>query len=116
MKLRALGLATTLAASAFITVATGTAAHAIGCGSTPAAVSPKTATVDGPYNSYNLYNGPATNCGTHGSPVPDRSGATALCSANITGTTWYYMDTVSGKGWISSANVKLYSGYPGVCK
>ncbi|WP_345288233.1 hypothetical protein [Kitasatospora albolonga] len=48
--------------------------------------------------------------------MPDRSGATALCSANITGTTWYYMDTVSGKGWISSANVKLYSGYPGVCK
>ncbi|MFJ8043880.1 hypothetical protein ACIRBX_25600 [Kitasatospora sp. NPDC096147] len=116
MKLRALGVATTLAATAFLSIATGTAAEAApGCGSKPAANGSRTATVDGPYQTYNLYKGPATSCGTTGATVKDGTGATALCAANITGTTWYYMDTPSGKGWISSANVKTYSGAPGNC-
>jgi len=68
---------------------------------------PSNSTMDGPYNSYNLYNGNSTSCGKTGATVVEGMSIKVYCHEdNNQGTSWVYIEIYPGvRGWTSRANV-----------
>ncbi|WP_194818349.1 SH3 domain-containing protein [Nocardia sp. XZ_19_385] len=64
--------------------------------------------MDGPYGSYNLYNGNSTSCGKiPGATVVEGAPIRVICHLdNDQGNSWVYLQTSSGnRGWTSRSNV-----------
>ncbi|UFS98503.1 hypothetical protein [Nocardia huaxiensis] len=112
MKTRVLLAAAATIASTGVSVFVGTpAAHAQqACGWTvdTSSKQPSNAVMDGPYSSYNLYDGNSTSCSKKpGSTTPEGSSIKVFCTEwNNSGNLWVYIQNQSGvRGWTSRSNI-----------
>ncbi|MEV6066747.1 SH3 domain-containing protein [Nocardia sp. NPDC052001] len=71
---------------------------------------PSNATMDGPYNSYNLYSGNSSSCAKTGATVLEGSAVRVYCHENNNaGNSWLYVSPYGSiRGWVSRANVSSY--------
>ncbi|WP_067700228.1 SH3 domain-containing protein [Nocardia jejuensis] len=68
------------------------------------------ATMDGPYNSYNLYTGNASTCDRTGYTVAEGAAVKVIChEKNNAGNEWAYIQNGAGhRGWVSRSNISSW--------
>ncbi|MFB8001410.1 hypothetical protein [Nocardia sp. NPDC056000] len=115
MKVRVLLAAAATLGSTCLSVLIGApAAHAdrLQCNWSPNTGSqvPGIGYVEGPYNSYNLYNGDSSSCGKTGATVVKGAQIKIYCHENNGNADWVWFSPYPGiKGWTSRSNVGSYS-------